>query len=175
MPVQNGEMDASKSHLLVRAATAADRETLQRLVNEALVVERFIKKGGGDRLDAGGSELDSLLARGTFLVCEENHTPLACVYLEPRGDRCYLGLLSVSPDHQGKGLGRRLTLAAEAFARERGCHSMDLRVVSPRSEELAPFYRKLGYIETGTQDYPAELAAEMDVDGHFILMAKQLF
>jgi GNAT superfamily N-acetyltransferase len=165
-------MDASTSHQLIRIATAADREPVQRLINEAFIVERFIKKGGGDRLDAGGAEMDGLLARGTFLICEENGAPAACVYLEPRGDRCYLGLLSVSPHHQGKGLGRKLTVAAEDFARECGCRSMDLRVVSPRRDELVPFYLRLGYTEQGTQDYPAELAAEMEVPGHFILMAK---
>jgi predicted N-acetyltransferase YhbS len=158
----------------IRAATAADRDALQHLINEAFVVERGIKKGGGDRLDADGREMDSLLARGTFLLCEENSEILACVYLESRGDHCYLGLLSVSPHRQGSGLGRRLALAAETFARERGFHRMDLRVVSPRRDELVPFYLKLGYSERGVQDYPAELTAEMSVPGHFILMSKPL-
>lgn len=167
-------MEPSTAHSAIRIATAADRQPIERLINEAFVVERFIKKGGGDRLAADGAELDGLLARGCFLVCEENREPAACVYLEPRGDSCYLGLLSVSPQHQGKGLGRRLSLAADAFARERGCHRMDLRVVSPRRGELVPFYRNLGYAENGTQEYPAELAAEMELPGHFILLAKQL-
>ena len=158
----------------IRIATAADRQPLERLINDAFVVERFIKKGGGDRLDADGRELDGLLERGTFLVCEENAEILACVYLEPRADHCYLGLLSVSPHHQGSGLGKRLVLASEAFARERGFQRMALRVVSPRRGELVPFYLKMGYCERGTQDYPADLAAEMSVPGHFILMAKEL-
>lgn len=167
-------MDPSAAHPAIRMATRADREPVQRLISEAFIVERFIKKGGGDRLDANGAEMDGLLSRGTFLVCEEDHAPIACVYLELRGDRCYLGLLSVSPDHQGKGLGRLLSAASEAFARERGCGSMDLRVVSPRRDELVPFYLKLGYTEKGTQDYPADLAAEMELAGHFILMAKTI-
>ncbi|HKE20953.1 MAG TPA: GNAT family N-acetyltransferase [Bryobacteraceae bacterium] len=161
-------------HAAIRLAAAADREALQRLINEAFVVERLIKKSGGDRLDAAGRELDELFARGTFLVCEENGELAACVYLEPRGDHYYLGLLSVCPHRQGSGLGRQMALASEEFAKERGGQRIDLRVVSPRRDELVPFYAKLGYTEQGTQDYPPELAAEMELPGHFILMAKEL-
>jgi predicted N-acetyltransferase YhbS len=161
-------------HAAIRIAAAADREALQRLINEAFVVERFIKRSGGDRLDAAGREIDELFARGTFLVCEENGELAACVYLERRGDHYYLGLLSVSPQRQGSGLGRKMALACEAFARDQGCRKIGLRVVSPRREELVPFYSKLGYSERGTQDYPPELTAEMAQPGHFILMAKEL-
>jgi len=34
----------------IRVATSADREGIRRLVNAAFDVERFLKKGGGDRL-----------------------------------------------------------------------------------------------------------------------------
>jgi ribosomal protein S18 acetylase RimI-like enzyme len=158
----------------VRIATPADRESLQRLINQAFVVERFMKKGGADRLDGAGQELDGLLSRGTFLVMDGDQSLAGCVYLEPDEGSCYLGLLSVSPDRQGEGLGRQLALASETFARERGCRRIHLRVVSPRRDELVPLYRKLGYSEQGTADYPAELSAEMQVPGHFILMAKEL-
>lgn len=167
-------MGSSAPPPAIRIATPADRNPVQQLVNQAFVVERAIKKGGGDRLGADGAEMESLLARGTFLIWEEHGMLLACVYLEARGDSCYLGLLSVAPHLQGKGLARRLVLASEAFARERGCRWMDLRVVSQRRDELVPFYGKLGYAEQGTQPYPADLAVEMRLPGYFILMAKQL-
>jgi hypothetical protein len=67
-----------------------------------------------------------------------------------------------------------LNAAAEDFARQQGCQWMDLRVVSPRAEQLLPIYRRLGYVETGTQEYPAELVEKMTIPGHFILMEKQL-
>jgi GNAT superfamily N-acetyltransferase len=172
--VHNVNMNPSTAGPAIRIATATDRESVQHLINQSFVVERLIKKGGGDRLDAAGKEMESLFASGTFLVYEENGSLSACVYLEPNGNQCYLGLLSVAPHRQGKGLGRRLVDAAEAFARERGCRRMHLRVVSPRRDELVPFYVKLGYTEQGIQDYPVELAAEMKEPGHFISMAKQL-
>lgn len=157
----------------VRFATVDDREAIRRLVNQAFDVERFLKKGGGDRLQGDG-ELEALFERGTFLVKVEDGEPVGCVYVEPRGERAYLGLLSIVPARQGAGLGRQLNVAAENFAREQGCKWMDLRVVSPREEQLLPVYRKLGYAVTGTEEYPAVLVEKMAIPGHFILMEKAL-
>ena len=157
----------------IRIATVEDREAIRRLVNQAFEVERFLKKGGGDRLQGDG-ELEALFERGTFLVKAEDGEPVGCVYVEPRGARAYLGLLSIVPARQGAGLGKQLNATAEQYAREQGCRWMDLRVVSPREEQLLPVYRKLGYAETGTQEYPAVLVEKMAIPGHFILMAKAL-
>jgi GNAT superfamily N-acetyltransferase len=157
----------------IRIATVEDREAIRRLVNQAFDVERFLKKGGGDRLQGDG-ELEALFERGTFLVKAEDGEPVGCVYVEPRGERAYLGLLSIVPARQGAGLGKQLNAAAEQYAREQGCRWMDLRVVSPREEQLLPVYRKLGYAETGTQEYPAVLVEKMAIPGHFILMEKAL-
>jgi GNAT superfamily N-acetyltransferase len=195
----------------IRIATVEDREAIRRLVNQAFEVERFLKKGGGDRLQGDG-ELEALFERGTFLVKAEDGEPVGCVYVEPRSERifassqpseesrgvaflngkatgsspvpcapeakilerAYLGLLSIVPTRQGAGLGKQLNAAAEQYAREQGCRWMDLRVVSPREEQLLPVYRKLGYVETGTQEYPAALVEKMAIPGHFILMEKAL-
>jgi GNAT superfamily N-acetyltransferase len=157
----------------IRIATVEDREAIRRLVNQAFDVERFLKKGGGDRLQGDG-ELEALFERGTFLLKTEDGEPVGCVYVEPRGERAYLGLLSIVPARQGVGLGKQLNGAAEQYAREQGCRWMDLRVVSPREEQLLPVYRKLGYVETGAQEYPAVLVEKMAIPGHFILMEKAL-
>jgi N-acetylglutamate synthase-like GNAT family acetyltransferase len=157
----------------IRRATSADREAIRQLVNQAFEIERFLKKGGGDRLQNDG-EYEGLWERGVFLVKEENSSLAGCVYIEPRDDRAYLGLLSIDPARQGTGQGKQLNLAAEEFARNQGCRWMDLRVVSPRAEVLLPIYRRLGYVETGTQEYPAVLVEKMTIPGHFILMSKPL-
>jgi GNAT superfamily N-acetyltransferase len=157
----------------IRVAKGADIDAIRGLVNQAFDVERFLKKGGGDRLQGDG-ELEGLWERGTFLLKEEDGVPVGCVYVEPRGDRAYLGLLSIAPERQGAGLGRELNLVAENFARQQGCKWMDLRVVSPRAEQLLPIYRRLGYVKTGTEEYPAVLVEKMTIPGHFILMEKQL-
>jgi GNAT superfamily N-acetyltransferase len=157
----------------IRIATGADREAIRGLVNQAFEIERFLKRGGGDRLQDDG-EFETLWERGTFLVKEDDGVLVGCVYVEQRGERAYLGLLSIAPARQGSGLGRQLNAAAEQYAREQGSRWMDLRVVSPRAEQLLPVYRKLGYVETGNQEYPEVLVEKMAIPGHFILMAKAL-
>ena len=158
----------------IRIATDADREAIRQLVNHAFEVERFLKKGGGDRLQNDG-EYEAFWERGTFLVKQEDDGTLTgCVYVEPRGERAYLGLLSIAPSRQGTGLGRQLNTSAEDFARTQGCRWMDLRVVSPRAEVLLPIYRRLGYVDTGTQEYPPVLLEKMAIPGYFILMSKPL-
>jgi len=85
---------------------------------------------------------------GQFLLLEESNSIVGCVYLEKKSDRMYLGLLSIDPKQQGRGLGRKLMTAAEEFATNAGCISMDLRTISPR-EDIQPFYARLGYSVNG--------------------------
>ncbi len=66
--------------------------------------------------------------------------------------------LWVSDVHRAKGLGRQLMHAAEAFAREQGCHSAWLESSNPGA--LA-FYRQRGYevfgeLVNGEGRHPAE-------------------
>lgn len=158
----------------LRLATAEDGKALRVLINEAFGVERAIKKGGGDRLPAGSDELEQFLARGTFLVAEQGGQLLACIYLEERGERCYLGLLSVAPSAQGAGRGRLMMQAAESLARERGCRWMDLRVVSQRRDSMVPLYEKLGFMVSGREEYLPALAEQMVEPGYFVVMTKEI-
>jgi ribosomal protein S18 acetylase RimI-like enzyme len=88
-----------------------------------------------------------------------------------REDRGYVGLLSVDPQRQGTGLGRKLMDAAEIYFRTAGCRGVDLLVISPRTP-LPAFYRRLGYVETGTAPFSGE--AQSKVPGHYIIMSKEL-
>ncbi len=152
----------------IRMATEADLDEVLRLTNTAFEVERFFKNE--DRLTA--STLRSYFDKGNFLVLEEDDRIRGSVYVELRGKRAYLGLLSVDPSQQRRGLGRRMTAAAEEFAREMGARFMDITVVNLRTE-LPPIYEKLGYRITGTAPFPAE---QMPVTRpcHFICMTKEL-
>ena len=94
------------------------------------------------------------------------------MYVELQGERAYFGLLAVDPARQHRGLGRRLIDEAENHARADGCHAMDLRIVNLR-EELPPFYRRLGYVETGSSALPrAEIKSKLPC--HFVVMCKPL-
>jgi ribosomal protein S18 acetylase RimI-like enzyme len=152
----------------IRMATEADLHPLLELINTAFEVERFFKNE--DRLDV--SKLGAYFNNGNFLVLEEDGWLRACVYVELKGERAYLGLLSVDPSQQRRGLGGRLMAAGEEFAREMGARFVDLTVVNLRTE-LPPIYEKLGYQITGTAPFPVE---QMPVTQpcHFICMSKEL-
>lgn len=151
----------------IRTAGPDDLEALTSLINEAFVVERVAFDG--NRVDI--TKVRDYMNTGTFLLAEASDGLAGCVYVEQRGDRSYLGLLSVYPARQGSGLGSKLMSAAEDFARSKGSRAMDLRVISPRSE-LLPFYRRLGYEETGTVPFPPNLATKLPA--HYILLSKAL-
>ncbi|HYV00156.1 MAG TPA: GNAT family N-acetyltransferase [Pyrinomonadaceae bacterium] len=167
----------------VRVAQREDAEKITIVINSAFRgAEQFFVEG--DRVDVG--EVLNLLSSGKFLLVENEHALLGCVYVEPRHldstcssarspaeshARAYLGLLAVSPRHQQSGLGSMLMDAGEDYCRALGLRFMDIKVVNLR-EELAGFYRKRGYVETGTSAFPAEVETKLPC--HFIDMSKPL-
>jgi len=116
-------------------------------------------------------EVERLFTTGTFLLAEADRVLRGCVYVELRGERSYLGLLSVDPSQQQSGVGSLLMTAAENHCRELGSRAMDIWIINLRTE-LPPFYRKRGYVETGTLPWPPEIKTTQPC--HFITMAKAL-
>jgi len=151
----------------LRPAVLADVGAVTRLINAAYQVERFFIDGDRTSED----EVRAYMAKGTFLLAEDGGAPVGCVYLEQRGERGYFGLLAVDPRQHGKGLGRMLIEAAEDHFRRAGCRAVDISVVDLRTE-LPPFYRRRGYVETGTAPFPDPEKATRPC--HFILMSKRL-
>jgi ribosomal protein S18 acetylase RimI-like enzyme len=91
-----------------------------------------------------------------LLYCEaEDGPPLGSVWLEPAAAGAwYLGLLTIHPSLQDRGLGRDLLAAAEAFAREHGAVRMRMTVLNVRGALIA-WYERRGYRRTGeTQPFP---------------------
>ncbi len=155
------------STVQVRDAAAPDAEAIAGLVNRAFLVERFFVDG--DRTNP--AEIWRLLEKGAFLLAEADGRLVACVFVELRGERGYFGMLSVDPSRQGEGLGRLLVDAAEDRCRSRGCRLMKIHVVDLR-EELPPFYRRLGYVEAGTEPFPD--TERTKIPARFIVMTKPL-
>ncbi len=159
---------AEPSQSSIRAAAIADAPQITAVINAAFrIAEEFFVDG--NRITQ--TEVEQLLAKGSFLLAEADGKLNGCVYVELRGERSYLGLLSVDPTTQQSGLGSLLMIEAERYCRERGSHGMDILIVNLR-EELPAFYRKRGYVENGTTPFPADVPTRIPC--HFINMSKTL-
>ena len=114
------------------------------------------------------------MAKGKFLLHEHPAgTLIACVYLETTPDsRCYLGLLSVLPEHQGKGLAPQILSVAEDFACHANCHTIWLRTLSARVPPLRPFYERFGYTLLEMTPLPPLLHPQIPCE--FVVMQKRL-
>ncbi len=156
------------SKLNVRVATANDRADIIALVNAAFTVETFFE---GTRTD--DDRLTEMMGTRDFLVGEEGGRILASVSTEVRDERGYFGMLAVDPSQQGRGLGRVMVEAAEAHLRQRGCEVVDITVLSLRPE-LPGYYRKLGYVQTGVEEFHPSRPFKDGVECIAMVMTKEL-
>lgn len=140
----------------ITSATVADVPQLNVLVNSAYRGEES-KKGwtteadllGGIRIDE--ETLATYFNKDTIEILKytnENEQILGSVYLEVKGPKLYLGMFSVSPVLQGKGIGKALLAAAETQARKLNCHTITMSVIRSRTE-LIKWYERHGYTFTG--------------------------
>lgn len=152
----------------VRRAVPGDAAALADLVNRAYAIEATFVDG--DRTNA--AEIAQLIARGTFLVLEQEGGLAAAVLVEPGGAGTwgYLGMLSVAPQMQGRGLGTRLVRIAEALCEAAGHATVRLKIINLR-EELARWYRSLGYREVGIEPYQHR---EVKRPCHFVWMERPI-
>lgn len=159
---------SATNHFHVRVANPADAAEITVLINSAFrPAEGFFVER--DRIEV--EEVINSLGAGQFLMAEEEGALVGCVYVEPRGERAYLGLLSVDPSRQHSGVGSLLMAAAEDYCSGLACRFMDIKIVNLR-KELPGFYRRRGYVETGTSSFPADVETKQPC--YFIDMTKSL-
>jgi ribosomal protein S18 acetylase RimI-like enzyme len=142
--------------LATRQATSADAPALVALVNSAFRGDRS-RAGwtteadllGGQRIDAE-KLTDTIATPGNIILMRERDRELVgCVHLERTGEDCYLGMLTIRPTMQGRGLGSQLLGAAERWAIEHwSSRSMHMTVIVQRLELIA-WYERRGYSRTG--------------------------
>jgi GNAT superfamily N-acetyltransferase len=141
-------------------ATDADLDAIAALVNSAYRGESS-RAGwtteadylGGQRTDAERLREDLAAKPGAALLAlwDDDGALLGSVWLEPRDeDVCYLGMFTVRPDAQSRGLGRLLLDEAEKFARARGKRRMRMTVIQFRASLIA-WYERRGYRATGAE------------------------
>ena len=136
-------------------ATTADAQELEQLVNSAYRGDSS-RRGwtteadllDGTRTDA--AVLQQLIQEKdtTILKYVEQEKIKACIELKTTPEGLYLGMLTVQPDLQGKGVGKILLAAAEDYARKSNLKKIFMTVISVR-DELIAWYVRHGYRDTG--------------------------
>jgi ribosomal protein S18 acetylase RimI-like enzyme len=110
----------------------------------------------GQRVDAEGVRALIQKDDSMILVAEDEDSDklVGCVNLEKHDERCYLGMLTVDPSLQGKGVGRMILAEAEAFAQFWDCTKIYMTVIQSRTELIA-WYERHGFRNTGeTKPFP---------------------
>lgn len=172
-----------------RRATVADAAAIADLVNQAYRAEAFFVDG--NRTSA--AEICELLAEGEFLVIDGPRGLAGSIFVDAYGatataaaspsdvavtsdvgrsavKHAKISMVSVDPEMQRVGIGRRLVAIAEALSSALGCDAVTLDVVSAR-EDLLRWYRGLGYREIGAAPY---LHRPTKMPCHFVLFEKLL-
>ena len=152
------------SELVFRSATKDDIACLLPFVHAAYRGD-IARKGWtheADLLDGQRIDAEALSAMiddpdHVILIAEQQGELVGCVQVNGKGNGlAYLGMLSVDPERQGGGIGRRLIAAAEAEARSTFMATrMEMTVIVQRTELIA-WYARCGYQPTGeTRPFPA--------------------
>jgi ribosomal protein S18 acetylase RimI-like enzyme len=141
----------------ITKVTSQDIPTLVSLINSAYRGERS-KKGWTTEADLLKGELRTDISFLTELLTNSNATMLkytmddgiiaGCVFLEKMERGLYLGMLTVSPEKQAFGIGKKLLVAADNYARENNCQRIFMNVISIRLE-LVAWYERHGYHKSG--------------------------
>lgn len=165
----------------VSTASTKDVQELTKLVNSAYRGEQA-KKGWTHEADLIRGELRTDEASVLELIekphsvilkfMEENRI-LGCVHLEKQDDKLYLGMLSVYPEIQARGIGKKLLAAAGEHARNTGARKIEMTVISARHELIA-WYERNGFHKTSeTKPFPGnEKFGIPRVPVEFIVMGK---
>lgn len=132
--------DAAELNVLVNSAYRGD-SSRQGWTTEADLLD-------GTRTDAAAIEEIINKPDYTILKYVEAGKILGCVELHNENGKLYLGMLTVRPHLQGKGIGKDLLKAAEAVAEKQKCKSIFMTVISVR-KELIDWYVRHGYRDTG--------------------------
>ena len=143
---------------MISKSTLQDIPSLTTLINSAYRGETS-KKGwtteahllAGKRTTEEELEQIILDPKNTFLKYSEKDKIIGSVLLVEKGDQLYVGMLTVSPELQNSGIGKKMLAEAEIHAKTLGLSTLSMTVVSVRSELIA-WYKRHGYVETGERE-----------------------
>ncbi len=143
---------------MITKATLQDIPSLNILINSAYRGETS-KKGWtteahlleGKRTTE--EELTEIILdpKNTFLKFTENDQIIGSVLLVEKEHQLYVGMLTVSPELQNSGIGKKMLAEAENHAKSLGLSTLSMTVVSVRAELIA-WYKRHGYVDTGKRE-----------------------
>lgn len=169
----------------IRRARNRDVPSLCALVNSAYRGEPS-KQGwtteadllAGQRTDA--EDLHRLIENPdcVFLLLIRNKELLGCVCVKKKPDRAYIGMLTIRPEQQARGWGKKLLAQAERWAQEEWkFQTLELSVIRQRKELIA-WYKRRGWHPTGKREpfpYGDERFGIPKVDDlEFVMMEKSI-
>lgn len=132
----------------------------------------------GQRIDPDGIKQIIATPGSCMFLAEADGELIACCQVEAQaGGGAYLGLLSVRPELQGRGVGGAMVTEAEREAGERWeAAQMRMRVIRQR-QDLIAWYERLGYCRNGEvlpfpYDKPGVLPKRSDLE--FVVLIKPI-
>jgi len=143
---------------MITKVSLADIPALNILINSAYRGESS-KKGWtteADLLEGKRTTEEELIQtiedpKNTILKFTENDKIIGSVLLVEKEQQLYLGMLTVSPELQNSGIGKKMLDEAENHAKTLGLSSIIMTVISVR-EELIAWYKRHGYVDTGKRE-----------------------
>ncbi len=150
--------------LTVQIATSENADQLANLVNSAYRGDSS-RAGwtteadllGGQRTDP--QTLREMMAQteNRLLLFWEGTELVGSVFLQRRANSAYLGMFTIRPVLQNRGLGKQALALAEKWVAENwGVRRMEMTVIGCRHELIA-WYERRGYSDTGAREpFPRE-------------------
>jgi ribosomal protein S18 acetylase RimI-like enzyme len=143
---------------MITISTLEDVSDLEQLINSAYRGETS-KQGWtteanlleGKRITE--DELTEIIKNKENIILKftENNKIIGCVLLVNKESKLYLGMLTVSPELQNSGIGKKLLQEAESHALSLGLPKIVMTVISIRVELIA-WYNRHGYVDTRVRE-----------------------
>lgn len=158
-----------------RPSRPEDAGILQNLINQAYR-GRDSWTHEADLLEGQRIGEEDFLELAHLEVAEEGGRLVGCVHLRVQATICHLGLLTVDPACQGRGVGRQLLERSQSLALQWGCQRLRLTVIARRFE-LVEYYGRRGFQATGEwEPFPQDpkVGRPLVGDLRLLVMEKEL-
>jgi ribosomal protein S18 acetylase RimI-like enzyme len=153
------------------AVTAADREECRELINRSFQRHLLVHRQRG-MIPPEKSDQLLLGDQKQLIMMEEEDSLVGTLLLELVGESAFIEYLTIVPERQGEGLGKRILQFAEARARVAkytkvglsvACHPEDRNI-----HKLLRWYEDLGYVYSETVKLDPESDVMQTIDPKYV-------